>query len=145
MTGLDRLLLCRDAVRSTASVDGGLALERVHTAADGTRKLVFRLISGPAVGATVETVLIPIVRRGGERPRLTVCVSSQVGCAMNCQFCYTGRMGLMCALTTSFAAHHTQTQLCIYTMLSFALQLLLQALATSTLLMSPFDRRGVTV
>lgn len=90
----------RDAVRSELSLDGGLALEKVHTAADGTRKLVFRLISGPAPGATVETVLIPIVRRGGERPRMTVCVSSQVGCAMNCQFCYTGRMGLTCALET---------------------------------------------
>lgn len=34
----------------------------------------------------IETVVIPC-RRG----RNTVCVSSQVGCAMNCQFCYTGR------------------------------------------------------
>ena len=84
-------------MRDTVSLDGGLALETVHTAADGTRKLIFRLISGAALGATVETVIIPIVRRGGERPRVTVCVSSQVGCAMNCQFCYTGRMGLTCA------------------------------------------------
>lgn len=30
----------------------------------------------------------------GERQRITICVSSQIGCAMNCQFCYTGRMGL---------------------------------------------------
>jgi len=89
-------IVARDAVRNIASVDGGLALEKVHTAADGTRKLIFRLISGGAPGATVETVLIPIVRRGGERQRMTVCVSSQVGCAMNCQFCYTGRMGLTC-------------------------------------------------
>lgn len=37
----------------------------------------------------IETVVIPC-----ERGRNTVCVSSQVGCAMNCQFCYTGRMGL---------------------------------------------------
>ncbi len=77
-------------------MDGGLALERVQTAADGTRKLVFTLTAGPAVGAAVETVLIPVVRRGGARPRLTICVSSQVGCAMNCQFCLTGRMGLRC-------------------------------------------------
>ena len=77
-------------------MDGGLTLERVQTAADGTRKLVFSLTAGPAAGASVETVLIPVVRRGGSRPRVTVCVSSQVGCAMNCQFCYTGRMGLRC-------------------------------------------------
>ena len=96
-----RLLLRRDAVRDTVSVDGGLALERVQTAADGTRKLVFKLTAGPAAGAAVETVLIPVVRRGGARPRVTVCVSSQVGCAMNCQFCFTGRMGLKCALAFS--------------------------------------------
>lgn len=40
-------------------------------------------------GLVIETVVIPC-----DRGRTTVCVSSQVGCAMNCQFCYTGRMGL---------------------------------------------------
>ena len=33
----------------------------------------------------VETVLIPIVREQGQKPRITLCVSSQVGCAMNCK------------------------------------------------------------
>lgn len=37
-------------------------------------------------GLVIETVVIPC-----DRGRNTVCVSSQVGCAMNCQFCYTGR------------------------------------------------------
>lgn len=37
-------------------------------------------------GLVIETVVIPC-----DRGRTTVCVSSQVGCAMNCQFCYTGR------------------------------------------------------
>lgn len=37
-------------------------------------------------GQVIETVVIPC-----DRGRTTVCVSSQVGCAMNCQFCYTGR------------------------------------------------------
>lgn len=41
-------------------------------------------------GLDIETVVIPC-----ERGRNTVCVSSQVGCAMNCQFCYTGRQGLL--------------------------------------------------
>ncbi|KAF2286627.1 hypothetical protein GH714_023079 [Hevea brasiliensis] len=44
----------------------------------------------------IETVIIPC-----DRGRTTVCVSSQVGCAMNCQFCYTGRMGLKRHLTTA--------------------------------------------
>jgi hypothetical protein len=43
----------------------------------------------------VEAVMIP-----APSGRLTVCISSQVGCAMNCQFCFTGRMGLRGNLTT---------------------------------------------
>lgn len=58
---------------------------------DGAEKFLFRL----ADGAKVEAVYIPAPRRrtsgGGER--VTVCVSSQAGCAVNCSFCVTGRMG----------------------------------------------------
>ncbi len=52
---------------------------------DGTEKLVFAL----ADGARVEGVLIPM-----KGDRVTLCVSSQVGCAMACRFCATGTMGL---------------------------------------------------
>ncbi|KAI3744609.1 hypothetical protein L1987_57695 [Smallanthus sonchifolius] len=48
-------------------------------------------------GLVIETVIIS----NGDRGRNTVCVSSQVGCAMNCQFCFTGRMGLRRNLTTA--------------------------------------------
>lgn len=58
--------------------------------ADGARKFLFRV----ADGKTIETVLIPA------KDRLTQCVSSQVGCAMACQFCNTGDMGLMRNLKT---------------------------------------------
>lgn len=51
---------------------------------DGTEKLVIRL----ADGARVETVLMPLGKR------TSVCVSSQVGCAMACQFCATATLGL---------------------------------------------------
>lgn len=47
-------------------------------------------------GMAIETVVIP-----SSTGRTTVCVSSQVGCAMNCQFCYTGRMGLRKHLKTA--------------------------------------------
>ncbi len=62
------------------------ALEVVHVArsADGTRKMALRL----ADGELIESVLIP------DRHRLTLCVSSQVGCAMGCGFCATARLGL---------------------------------------------------
>jgi hypothetical protein len=65
--------------RGLASVDGGLELQQVARAADGTRKLVFRLTCGEGAGGSVETVLIPVVREQGKKPRVTVCVSSQVG------------------------------------------------------------------
>lgn len=52
-------------------------------ASDGTRKWLFRLYDGNAI----ETVFIP------EKTRGTLCVSSQVGCALNCSFCSTGKEG----------------------------------------------------
>jgi adenine C2-methylase RlmN of 23S rRNA A2503 and tRNA A37 len=58
---------------------------QVARSKDGTRKLVFKLTEGEAAGGIVETVLIPVVREAGLRNRITICVSSQVGCAMNCQ------------------------------------------------------------
>ncbi len=50
---------------------------------DGTRKFLFRL----ADGGSVEAVLMPTEKR------ITLCISSQVGCTLDCVFCRTGRMG----------------------------------------------------
>ncbi|KAI0523167.1 hypothetical protein KFK09_005559 [Dendrobium nobile] len=69
-----------------------LSVKDVLTASDGTHKILFTLDDG----LVIETVVIPC-----SRGRTTVCVSSQVGCAMNCQFCYTGRMGLRRHLRTA--------------------------------------------
>ncbi|GAB4839808.1 hypothetical protein Ancab_020518 [Ancistrocladus abbreviatus] len=69
-----------------------LALKDILSASDGTKKILFTLEDG----LVIETVVIPCTR-----DRTTVCVSSQVGCAMNCQFCYTGRMGLRRHLTAA--------------------------------------------
>lgn len=91
----------RENVGAIATADGGLRLEDVQLAADGTRKLVSVLTSGEGAGKKVETVIIPMLRGPQREPRYTVCVSSQVGCAMNCQFCYTGRLGLMANLQTA--------------------------------------------
>ncbi|GIL77975.1 hypothetical protein Vretimale_7376 [Volvox reticuliferus] len=97
----------KSKVFSGASLEGGLQLQSIHTARDGTRKLVFALLEGehgsPAGGThgTVETVLIPMTNRSGQNLRYTACLSTQVGCAMNCQFCYTGRMGLLANLATA--------------------------------------------
>ncbi|CAN0106125.1 unnamed protein product [Scytosiphon promiscuus] len=88
----------REAIGAVATADGGLALEDVQLAVDGTRKLVSVLTAGEGVGKKVETVIIPMLRGPQKEPRYTICVSSQVGCAMNCQFCFTGRLGLMANL-----------------------------------------------
>lgn len=73
---------------AAASLHGGLTLQAAHTAPDGTHKLVFALHGGGGNGAgggSVETVLIPMTNKDGSQPRYTACVSTQVGCAMNCQ------------------------------------------------------------
>ncbi len=54
-----------------------------HDSADGTRKWAIRV----AGGGLVETVLIP------SGSRATLCVSSQVGCSLDCSFCSTGKQG----------------------------------------------------
>lgn len=59
--------------------------------ADGTIKYLWRLHDGH----TIESVLIPDEDRPGPNPpRYTLCVSTQVGCAMACTFCLTGDLGL---------------------------------------------------
>jgi 23S rRNA (adenine2503-C2)-methyltransferase len=61
---------------------------------DGTRKRLVRL----AEGQEIETVAIPATSPEGAK-RISVCVSTQAGCAMACTFCATGRMGLARNLT----------------------------------------------
>lgn len=58
---------------------------------DGTKKYLFPTASGKQV----ETVFIP------DRDRATLCVSSQVGCKMNCLFCQTGKQGFEGNLTAA--------------------------------------------
>ena len=74
-----------------------LSLPRVAEArvsGDGATKLVLEL----ADGARIEAVHMP---RDVRTPRVTVCVSSQVGCAMGCGFCATAAMGLVRNLTAA--------------------------------------------
>lgn len=66
-----------------------LKVQALFTARDQTVKALMQLPSG----RNVESVLIPHFEDHGNPARLTVCVSSQVGCAMGCTFCATGKMG----------------------------------------------------
>ena len=86
MTDLPKALRARLA---EVAVVHSPVFETVQTARDGTLKALVRLASG----RHVETVLIPDFDEEGDPRRLTVCVSSQVGCAMACAFCATGTMG----------------------------------------------------
>ncbi len=61
----------------------GIDVVEVRTSEDGTKKIAASLDGG----ASIESVIIP------EAGRLTLCVSSQAGCAMNCGFCRTGKAG----------------------------------------------------
>ena len=64
---------------------------------DDTEKFLLRLSDSQEV----ETVLIPgeEAKASQHRPRLTLCISTQVGCTLDCSFCLTGRMGLLRNLT----------------------------------------------
>lgn len=66
-------------------------IAETESSSDGTRKFLMRLSDGNFV----ESVLIP------ERGHYTLCISSQVGCAMGCAFCLTGRRGLLRNLKAS--------------------------------------------
>lgn len=75
-----------DAARAAFEVPTLELVERRASAEDPFVKYAFRLQDG----AVIEAVRIPLERPG----RFAVCVSSQVGCALACAFCATGRMGL---------------------------------------------------
>ena len=76
-----------------------LSVSEVRRARDGTRKLVCEL----ALGGKIECVLIPMSDDPDDDPedeegawdgRVTLCVSTQIGCAMGCVFCASGQAGL---------------------------------------------------
>jgi len=73
----------RALIREKAIINP-LAQVKTLRSEDGTRKYLFRLRDNHLI----ESVLIP------ERDHLTLCISSQAGCAMGCRFCLTGRQGL---------------------------------------------------
>ncbi len=92
MRNIARPLLERLAERCTLARPEVIA-EQVS--ADGTRKWLLRLAPAHRFdkGAEIECVYIPESDRG------TLCVSSQVGCTLNCSFCHTGTMPLVRNLT----------------------------------------------
>jgi len=88
MTNVSKALRAR--LREVAEIRGPEVVYD-ETSRDGTRKWVMRMDSGNSV----ETVLIPDGERG------TLCVSSQIGCSLDCSFCSTGKRGFNRNLTAA--------------------------------------------
>jgi 23S rRNA (adenine2503-C2)-methyltransferase len=88
MTDLSRDLRAALAEHFTL---GTPALVHREKSSDGTEKFLLRLHDG----RQIESVFIP------DTPAMTFCISTQVGCAMACAFCLTGKMGLVRNLTAA--------------------------------------------
>jgi 23S rRNA (adenine2503-C2)-methyltransferase len=92
VTDLGEISNLPKALRTKLASDFGLWLpeiERRYDSTDGTRRYLLRL----GDGKTVETVWMP------EGERSTICISSQVGCPVDCKFCLTALLGLERHLT----------------------------------------------
>lgn len=88
MSNLSKAL--RQKLNDTAEIKlPEILLEKA--ASDGTHKFILKMFDGNCI----ETVYIP------EKTRGTLCVSSQVGCVLNCDFCSTGKQGFNRNLTTA--------------------------------------------
>lgn len=85
MTDLPKSLRGTLAEKTTIA---SMSVARVEPAKDGTRKYAFRT----GRGDVVEAVFIPDASAPG---RNTLCISSQVGCAIDCKFCLTASLGLV--------------------------------------------------
>ena len=79
-----------EQIRGETRLPRLVPLDKKTSARDGFAKYLFRG-EGPE---PFEAVRIPLVHRAGDE-KYVVCISSQVGCAMGCAFCATGRMGFV--------------------------------------------------
>lgn len=89
MTNLSKSL--REKLNEIAKIDSLELVEIRKSKVSNTQKFLFRCKDG----SMIESVLIP------DQNRLTLCLSTQVGCPLNCQFCATGQMGFKRNLTVS--------------------------------------------
>lgn len=88
MTNISKVL--REKLKESAEIRPPEVIEQLDST-DGTRKFLIRVTGG----SVVEAVFIPEGERG------TLCVSSQVGCSLDCSFCATGKQGFDRDLTAA--------------------------------------------
>jgi len=92
VTDIDRMTDLSKTLRDTLAAEFTVSTPRTvgdERSIDGTRKFALELDGGQRI----EAVFIP------DTPSMTFCISTQVGCAMACGFCLTGKMGLVRNLT----------------------------------------------
>lgn len=104
MTNLSKQLRAR--LDEVAYITRIIPVEQQESS-DGTIKFLFKL-NDEGQDYKIEAVLIPDFFDDGAARRLTVCVSSQVGCVFGCAFCATGKMGLFRSLTHGEIADQVQ-------------------------------------
>jgi len=115
MTDLSKTLRARLQDEFVLSTPGLASDER---SSDGTRKFVLRL----ADGKRIESVFIP------DTPSMTFCISTQVGCAMACDFCLTGKMGLVRHLTAAEIAGQVRVLAAATNLLDFPFNIVLMGM-----------------
>ncbi|HET9191467.1 MAG TPA: 23S rRNA (adenine(2503)-C(2))-methyltransferase RlmN [Vicinamibacterales bacterium] len=115
MTDLSRTLRSQFAQDFTVSTPRIVSDER---SADGTRKFVLEL----ADHRHIESVFIP------DTPSMTFCISTQVGCAMSCGFCLTGKMGLVRNLTAGEIAGQVRVLAAATDLLDFPFNIVLMGM-----------------
>ncbi len=94
VAGLEDIRQFPVALRTSLAGDLQFSSVRVAAESEADGGLTVKLLCRLGDGQTVETVAMETPARQRSRRRATVCVSSQVGCAVGCPFCATGRMGL---------------------------------------------------
>lgn len=98
---VQEMIVLPQALRDKLSAEfrtQSVTLSKLQTSGDGTKKFLFELWDS----RTIESVLIPseMVEDDGHPRRLTLCISTQVGCNLGCEFCATATLNLTRNLTS---------------------------------------------
>jgi 23S rRNA (adenine2503-C2)-methyltransferase len=120
-TDIERMTDLSRTLRARLAEEFELSAPRVvsdEVSVDGTRKFVLEL----ADRRCIESVFIP------DTPSMTFCISTQVGCAMSCGFCLTGKMGLVRHLTAGEIAGQVRVLAAATGLLDFPFNIVLMGM-----------------
>jgi 23S rRNA (adenine2503-C2)-methyltransferase len=121
VTDFDRMTDLAKTLRARLQDEFALSTPTVvsdELSVDGTRKFVLQL----GDGKRIESVFIP------DTPSMTFCISTQVGCAMACGFCLTGKMGLVRHLTAAEIAGQVRVLAAATHLLDFPFNIVLMGM-----------------